>query len=870
MAAFDRILSGISGLDEALDSIRLGDNVVWQVPNLESYRFFVVPYVEQAIRDGRNLIYVRFSADPPLLQPMEGLKIREFHPEEGFEPFTVAIHEMITEEGRDAFYVFDCLSDLQAAWWADLMMGNFFCVTCPYLFELDTVAYFPVIRGKHSFDTIARIRETTQLLLDIYEDETQGRYMYPLKVWNRYSTIMFLPKKYNEEKGCFQSLSDGVEISYFYEMLNRESMEHENQAQDSWDRWIEQVRSLYKAGIFTKETERDLCRSMITREKEMAGLVRQYFEPKDYFRIRGRMVGTGTIGGKACGMLLSRKLLEKDYPEMMEHMEPHDSFYIGSDVFYTYIVENKGWKLRLRQKTEEGWLAEADKLKELLLHGTFPANILEQIRRMLEYFGQSPIIVRSSSLLEDGFGNAFAGKYESVFCANQGTPEERLEEFLHAVRIVYASTMDPSALEYRTRQGLADKDEQMAILVQRVSGTRWGKYFLPTAAGVGYSCSMWRWNKELDPTAGMLRIVAGLGTRAVDRIAGDYPRLSNLDHPTVTTLGDVAEKSRYSQHYVDALDLEANKQVTVPLSRIQDCLPKWSQKLLLEHDTDAEYRLREMGRYTSVCFASCQGILEQQAFTEMMRRILATIQNAYHYPVDIEFTVNYGEKGDFLINLLQCRPLQIIRQQQDVSIPEIPKENILFEIQDSAMGSLTETNIDVVVLVETKGYYEYPYVKKAMAARAIGAINRYYKETNKHLMLLTPGRLGTSSPELGVPAVFADISGFTCLCEVEDNQVGYAPELSYGSHMFQDLVEAEIFYAAIHEDNRTRTYQPELLKNCPDRFLELCPEYDSLNGIIHVYDTENRNLILYADRMEGRTLCGEMKKTVPSNTKNTL
>ena len=112
MAAFDRILSGIPGLDEALDSIRLGDNVVWQVPNLESYRFFVVPYVEQAIRDGRNLIYVRFSADPPLLQPMEGLKIREFHPEEGFEPFTVAIHEMITEEGRDAFYVFDCLSDL--------------------------------------------------------------------------------------------------------------------------------------------------------------------------------------------------------------------------------------------------------------------------------------------------------------------------------------------------------------------------------------------------------------------------------------------------------------------------------------------------------------------------------------------------------------------------------------------------------------------------------------------------------------------------------------------------------------------------------------------------------------------------------------
>ena len=123
-------------------------------------------------------------------------------------------------------------------------------------------------------------------------------------------------------------------------------------------------------------------------------------------------------------------------------------------------------------------------MKEALLSGEFPSNIQEQFRTLLEYYGQSPVIVRSSSFLEDGFGNAFAGKYESVFCVNQGTPDERLHAFEDAVRTVYASTMDISALEYRKIQGLDHHDEQMAVLVQRVSGSYHGSYFFPSAAGM--------------------------------------------------------------------------------------------------------------------------------------------------------------------------------------------------------------------------------------------------------------------------------------------------------------------------------------------------------------------------------------------------
>ena len=195
MAAFEKIYSGIPDLDKAYNYIRLGDNVVWQVGNLQEFTSLMEPFADQAIKDQRNLIYVRFAAHPPLLTPREGLKIVEIPLSHRFETFTVTIHNLIEQEGKDAFYVFDCLSELQTAWSTDLMMGNFFRLTCPFLFILDTVAYFPIIRGKHSFEAVAKIRDTTQLFSDVYSDE-KCMYVRPLKVWNRYSETMAMPHRF--------------------------------------------------------------------------------------------------------------------------------------------------------------------------------------------------------------------------------------------------------------------------------------------------------------------------------------------------------------------------------------------------------------------------------------------------------------------------------------------------------------------------------------------------------------------------------------------------------------------------------------------------------------------------------------------------
>ena len=853
MAAFDRICSGYAGLDEVLDSIRLGDNVVWQVSAVEEFRMFAESFVRQAVRDGRNVIYIRFAQHEPVLPDLAGVHVRQFDPDQGFEAFTVEIYHEITRQGREAFYVFDCLSELQSAWYTDLMMGNFFQVTCPYLFELDTVAYFPLIRGRHSFDAVSRIRDTTQLLLDVYTTERHV-YLRPLKVWNRHSENMFLPHRRRLEGDEFVAVNSGVELSRYYQVVQMASAENQDQHYDSQDRFFSMAKMEYIRGNFSPETEKQIIDSTMTRDERLKVMVRKYFGPADYFLLRDRMIGSGSIGGKACGMLLARKIAEKEIPEFSACSEPHDSYYIGSDVFYTYIVYNGCWKQRIRQRTPEGYFSEAEALKQSFLHGKFPLAIREQFQKVLDYFGQCPCIVRSSSFLEDGFGNAFAGKYESVFCVNQGDPEERLEAFEQAVRTVYASTMSFAALEYRQQRGLAEKDEQMAVLVQRVSGSYFGRYYMPGAAGVGYSHSAYKWLPDMDQDAGMLRLVAGLGTRAVDRTGEDYPRLVNLDRPEATVHTTLADRHRFSQRNVDVLDCRENAARTVPATQMLESLPQWYVETVMERDYDAEDRLREMGRFRKVWFVSCGKLLKEERFTGLMRKLLKTLERVYENSVDIEYTVNMDETGDFVVNLLQCRPLYRPSQQNAGQDREPVMQRTLFRLRDSSMGLPGRRGLDVVVRIDPKAYSEYPYSQKYKVARALGKINRWYRDAGKGLLLLAPGRIGTSSPDLGVPADFGELSAFSAVCEVADTRAGYMPELSYGSHMFQDMVEADMIYGAIWDNEKTLEYHPEMLKDYPDLFGTLCPDLPELGAMFEVREVPG--LLYWLDDTGRMAVCG--------------
>ena len=846
MAAFDRVKSGIEDFDKAIDNIRLGDNVVWRVSKLSQFRLFMEPYVKQALEDKRNIIYFRFASHEPLVEDCEEIKTINVPLTHRFEDFTVAIHNYIEKEGYDAFYVFDCLSELQTAWATDLMMGNFFRVTCPFLFILDTVAFFPIIRGKHSVSAINKILDTTQLFFDVFEDKN-NIYVRPEKVWNRESETMLMPHIYEPNTGSFKPILDGVKSSRFYQTLGREkrsSMEHFS---DSWERFFNKARLKGESGMDISDDLSKMCNIMMTRDAKMRKMVKKHFIADDYFDVRNHMVGTGMIGGKACGMLLARAIIRNNEEDIDEVLEPHDSFYIGSDMYYTYIVDNNLWDIRIRQRTDEGYFQVADEFSNKLMNGTFSPAMEEQFVRIIEYYGQDPYIIRSSSILEDGFGNAFAGKYESVFCTNRGTPKEKLEEFEHAIKVVYASSMSLSALDYRKRRGLDKRDEQMALLVQRVSGSHYGSYYMPCAAGVGYSYSPYRIMKDSDPKAGMLRLVMGLGTSAVDRTEGSYPRIVNLDMPKKTSYSSSADKHKFSQGKSEVIDMNERCLKKLSLEDIESELPDYLRRILLEHDYDAELRLREIGRNREVEFISCAGLVENDKLMEQMKRMLRCISDEYDYPIDTEFTINVSDNGEYSIDLLQCRPLQVQKASKGSAMPkDIDENNIFLESKGASMGMSKVSKLDIIVFVDPVNYYNMPYKEKDFVAKLVGKINWHYRDTDKNMMLIVPGRVGTSSPELGVPTTFADISAYNIICEVEESKAGYNPELSYGSHIFQDLVEANILYTAMFNNNKTIHYHPDKLKTSPD-ITDQFEARESLRDIVHVYDVSSRDFRIYND-----------------------
>ncbi|HEX73493.1 MAG TPA: pyruvate, phosphate dikinase, partial [Candidatus Hydrogenedentes bacterium] len=181
--------SGLPELDQMLRGLLPGDNVVWQVERIEDYLAFVEPFCRHAMRRGRRLTYFRFARHQPLLGDDIDAERCELEPQMGFEAFLDRIHATIERAGRGAFYVFDCLSDLAADWFSDQMLGNFFKLTCPYLYDLETITYFALLRNYHSSHATTPIRNTTQLLLDVYSH--QGRiYLRPLKATQRYSPTM--------------------------------------------------------------------------------------------------------------------------------------------------------------------------------------------------------------------------------------------------------------------------------------------------------------------------------------------------------------------------------------------------------------------------------------------------------------------------------------------------------------------------------------------------------------------------------------------------------------------------------------------------------------------------------------------------------
>ena len=835
--------TGLPGLDAVLCGVARGDNIVWQIHNISDYQALVAPYAAAARAASRRLIYFRFARHAPLVSERDGAEVHHPRPEDGFESFVDQVHRVIEEAGRETIYIFDCLSDLAVTWRSDRLVASFFRLTCPRLYDLDTVTYFGILRNTHMRAAIQVITETTQFLLDVFACQAR-LYVRPIKVQHRSSAAMNLIHAWDGE--TFRPVKDSATVCEILAGSEWPGLEAETHA-GHWRRMFDAARVVAQArrdGRPDPAAEAAhfdlLSRLTLTDDPAMQRLAAQYLDVDDVLAVRDRMIGNGAIGGKSVGMLVARAILRKDEPLLAPRQEAHDSFYVGSLVFHHFLVMNGLWWIRRWQREPSTFLTGLEEARELMLGGHFPADIIDQFEAMLDYFGEWPFIVRSSSLLEDHYGNAFAGQYESVFCVNQGPRETRMAGLLDAVRRVYASTLSEKALRYRERRGLLDRDEHMALLIMRVSGTTRGRYFHPHAAGVGMSVNPYPWNPRIDVRAGVVRLVAGLGTRAVDRTDDDYTRLVALNTPELRPENNFGAIVKYAQRRMDALDFEGNRVVSAPLDEIVGDGRDFPVDLFISREShDAPATL------------TFDGLLERTALVADLRLILGRLHRAYDYPVEIEFALNFLPDGGYRFNLLQCRPMQVRGFEGGAPTAEPPADaDRRIVSQGAVIGPGRVLPLSRVVYVTPGVYAGLGLGQRYEIARLIGKVNQASRDRN--LLLLGPGRWGTSDAWLGIPVSFAEINRVSALSEIVAMRDDLIPDVSLGTHFINELVEMDMLYFALFPRQPDNVVDEQAILRESNLLASIVPGAAKWEHAVHVFDPVPGSWTLYADAMRQR------------------
>ncbi len=589
-----------------------------------------------------------------------------------------------------------------------------------------------------------------------------------------------------------------------------------------------------------------LIKRMISDQLPYIGVAKRVFSIADLRYIYERRIGTGKIGGKSAGVMLAWRILQQDRGDEGEthrHIGVPDSYFIGTEVIYEFRLMN-GLDHFMNQKYRP--LAEIreeyPRIVEAHLAGKFPEATIDQLRHMLEGMDNSPLVVRSSSLLEDNFGYAFAGKYNSYFCPNQGTPEENLRDLLDAIKRVYASTLNPDAILYRQKHGLIDYDERMAILIQRAIGKPYGRYYFPTLAGVGFSQNPFRWNNKIRREDGFLRRVWGVGTRAVDRVSNDYPRLIALSHPQLRPETGVHAIRQYSQWYIDVIDMEDNSFKTV---HVYDVLDEKYPLVRYIASVNRDDYLQEILSTASLqpddeFILTFNTLTKDKTFVNLMRTSLQRLEATYQRPVDVEFAVDILPKypqTEYRLHVLQCRPLSQRAEDRAVTIPRnLPPERVLFTSHRLVPDGRAE-DIRYIIYVDPQAYYGlHDTTVKHEIARAIGRLNKRLE--NERFILMGPGRWGSVNIDLGVHVTYADIFNTKVLIEMAVAHNGNIPELSYGTHFFQDLVEAGIHSLALHlgAGSESATFNAEFFANSPNDLANVQPEDAALAPYLKIID----------------------------------
>ena len=584
-----------------------------------------------------------------------------------------------------------------------------------------------------------------------------------------------------------------------------------------------------------------LIRRFLSDEPAYVAVAKRFLTLEDMLGLLERLIslpsGPGKVGGKGAGMFLAGLVLRRTGEEGLGGVRTPKTWYVATDAVHAFVRYNNLEDVyEQKYKEVDQVRLQYPHLVRLFKNSPFPPDLVRSLSVALDDLHDGPIIVRSSSLLEDRLGAAFSGKYKSLFLSNVGSKDERLAALLDAIAEVYASIFSPDPIQYRAERGLLDFREEMGVLIQEVVGARVGRYYFPAWAGVAVSLNEFRWSPRIDRTDGLIRLVPGLGTRAVDRLRDDYPVLIAPGQPGLRVNVTPDEIVRYSPRFLDAVDLEARCMATVEvaslLREVGDGYPEVHRVVSLHEDGRI---VKPTGRWLDFAeqpvVVTFEGLVADTPWVGRIGAMLSRLSEEFSYPVEIEFASDGAD-----LFLLQCRPQTAARDVVAVPIPgDVPEDRLLFTanryVSNGRIGDVTH-----VVYISPEAYAGLADTTDLFAVgRAVARLNQVLPK--RQFVLMGPGRWGSRGDvKLGVNVTYSDINNTVLLVEIARTSGSYLPDLSFGTHFFQDLVESSIRYLPLYPDDEGVVFNARFFRSAPNEFAGLVPEYARLEDVIRVVD----------------------------------
>jgi hypothetical protein len=356
---------------------------------------------------------------------------------------------------------------------------------------------------------------------------------------------------------------------------------------------------------------------------------------------------------------------------------------------------------------------------------------------------------------------------------------------------------------------------------------------LPVFAGVAFSRCEMRWSTRIRHTDGMARLVLGLGTRAVDRTVDDYPVLVALEQPTLRAVQQPDEVFRYSQGEVDVIDLTKGQFESIPIDAF---LKRVGRKLPNMNRIFSIYRHRQIlpmvGLMAQVepseLVVTFDGLVKS-TFPGALKTMLDLLEDGLGEPVDVEFAHDGND-----LYMLQCRALSLGSSANRVPVPANIENGDQVFSANRYVQMAQVTNVEYVVHIDPRDYEKLPTRDDMLrVGRAVSALNQSLPA--RRFILMGPGRWGSRGDiRLGVPVTYSDISHTAMLVEVARQRGSYLPDVSFGTHFFNDLVESQIAYLPVYPDDVRVVWNEDFLGASPNALAEVLPAFADLAHVVRV------------------------------------